>query len=71
MVIEAGLFAVDTFFFIGGFLVAYSVLRQKMKSKWNYALAIFLRALRLWPAYLMTILIFYSMFIHTNSGPFW
>ena len=69
--LESGLFAVDVFFFVGGFLVAYSVLRDKQKNTLLYPLAILHRALRLWPAYIVVILIYYSVFIHTNNGPLW
>lgn len=63
--------AVDVFFFIGGFLVAYSFMREKSKSLLKYPMAILHRLLRFWPSYLMTIAIYYSVYIHTNDGPLW
>jgi peptidoglycan/LPS O-acetylase OafA/YrhL len=70
--IEAGVLAVDSFFFIGGFLVSYSILKDvKIKSRFRYFLAIINRYLRLIPAYFLTILIYYSILAHLVSGPFW
>jgi peptidoglycan/LPS O-acetylase OafA/YrhL len=63
--------AVDVFFFIGGFLVAYSFLREKSKSILKYPMAVLHRVLRFWPSYIMAILLYYSVYIHSNSGPLW
>lgn len=63
--------AVDVFFFIGGFLVAYSFMREKSRSILKYPMAVLHRLLRFWPSYLMTIAIYYSVYIHTGDGPFW
>ena len=64
-------FAVDVFFYIGGFLVAYSFLRNSMKSSLKYPLSIVHRILRFWPSYIMAIIIYYSIFLHTGDGPLW
>jgi peptidoglycan/LPS O-acetylase OafA/YrhL len=64
-------YAVDVFFYIGGFLVAYSFLRNQMKSVMKYPLAIVHRVLRFWPSYIIAIIIYYSMMLHTGSGPLW
>lgn len=64
-------FAVDVFFYIGGFLVAYSFLRNKMKSMMKYPLAILHRVLRFWPSYIMAMLFFYGIMIHLGDGPLW
>lgn len=37
----------------------------------KYPFAILQRALRIWPAYLMTIIFYYSVFMHLGSGPRW
>ena len=63
--------AVDVFFFIGGFLVAYSFMREKSKSVLKYPMAIVHRVLRFWPSYATTILIYYAVYIHTGDGPLW
>ena len=68
---EGGLFAVDTFFFVGGFLVAYVFVREGSKSGLKYPLAILNRYLRLVPSYFLTMLIYYTIFPHMGSGPFW
>ena len=71
LIIEAALFSVDTFFFVGGFLVAYVFLREKSQSFLKYPLAILNRYLRIVPAYLLAMLIYYSVFPHLGSGPLW
>lgn len=63
--------AVDVFFFIGGFLVAYSFMREKSKSILKYPLAVLHRVLRFWPSYIVVILMYYSVYIHSNGGPLW
>ena len=69
--VEAGMFAVDTFFYVGGFMAAYVLLKEKFFSISNYPLLILNRLLRIWPSYLISILIFYSIFMHLGSGPNW
>jgi peptidoglycan/LPS O-acetylase OafA/YrhL len=75
--IEAGLFSIDVFFFVGGFLLAYVFLKgnnsenPSSKKGFTYALAIVQRFLRLWPSYIFAILIYYSVYLHIGDGPFW
>jgi peptidoglycan/LPS O-acetylase OafA/YrhL len=71
LVLLASFYAVDVFFYIGGFLVAYSFLKNQMKSLMKYPLAIVHRVLRFWPSYIIAIIIYYSIMIHTGSGPLW
>lgn len=66
LLVLASFFAVDVFFYIGGFLVAYSFLRNQMKSIMKYPLAIVHRLLRFWPSYIIAMLIYYSIMIHTG-----
>ncbi len=69
--VTAAFFAVDVFFSVGGFLVAYSFLREKSKNPLKYPIAIVHRILRFWPSYITAILIYYGIFLHMGSGPFW
>ena len=46
-------------------------MREKSKSILKYPLAILHRVLRFWPSYIVAILLYYSVYIHTNSGPIW
>ena len=46
-------------------------MREKSKSLLKYPLAIVHRVLRFWPSYTMVILLYYSVYIHTSSGPLW
>ena len=71
LMVFSGYFAVDTFFFIGGFLVAYAFLKEQSTSFFKYPLAILNRYLRLIPAYFMAIMLFYKVYPHLNSGPYW
>lgn len=71
LVVLAGLYAVDVFFFIGGFLIAYAFIKDQTKSGMKYFLAVVNRILRFWPSYFMAILLFYAILPHTGSGPFW
>ena len=63
--------AVDTFFFVGGFMVAYVLLKDGRFGISKVPLAIFNRMLRFWPSFLLVILLFYGVFLHLGSGPFW
>lgn len=71
LLVEGGFLAVDVFFWIGGFLVAFSVLRAHTKKLIKYPMAIVHRVLRFWPSYIMTLLIFYSVYLHLGGGPLW
>lgn len=42
-----------------------------MKSIMKYPLAIVHRLLRFWPSYIMAMLIYYGIMMHTGSGPIW
>lgn len=71
LLVTGAIFAIDVFFFLAGFLFAYTIVRQRIKNNWFYLIAIFHRALRFWPSYFICIMIFYSILIHLNSGPVW
>jgi len=51
--------------------VAYSFLRNQMKSMFKYPLAILHRLLRFWPSYIMALFLYSSIIIHLGEGPFW
>ncbi len=69
--VDSAFFSVDTFFFLAGMLLAYVILRENSKSPLKYPLGIIQRVLRLWPSYIFTILIYYSIYLHMGSGPNW
>lgn len=71
LIVEAGLFAVDIFFYVGGILLAYVFLRQANQSRAKYPLALVQRLLRFWPSYLFAMLIYYSVYLHLGDGPRW
>ena len=70
LIIEAGLFAVDIFFCLGGFFLAFIMLRNKITFK-LCGMGILQRALRIWPAYILAMMIFSSIYMQLGSGPFW
>jgi peptidoglycan/LPS O-acetylase OafA/YrhL len=70
LILEAGILAVDVFFCLGGFFLAFIMLRNIITPK-ICGLGILQRALRVWPAYILTMLYFYSLHMRTGSGPSW
>jgi peptidoglycan/LPS O-acetylase OafA/YrhL len=71
LLIEAGLLAVDIFFMLGGFFLAFAFLREKASGIAAFGLGVLQRALRIWPAYIIAMLFYYSLFMPTGSGMFW
>ena len=73
-VVLAGYFAVDAFFFLGGFFAAY-VLYSKLKSMKfgviNYASIIFHRVLRILPLYIFIIMFYWKIAGYLGNGPLW
>ena len=70
LVIEAGLLAVDVFLCLGGFFLAFVMLRHKITPK-ICGLGIIQRLLRIWPAYILTMMFYYSLYMRLNHAPFW
>ena len=70
LVLGAGLLAVDVFFMLGGFFLAFIILRTRM-TIWKYILAIPQRALRIWPAYIVAMMFYYSLMMPMGNGPLW
>ena len=52
-------------------MASYAVLKEKVTTSLKYPLAIVNRYLRIIPAYLLAILIYYGIVMHLGSGPFW
>lgn len=65
------MYSVDTFFFVGGFLVAYAFIKDQTKSGLKYLYAILNRFLRFLPSYFIAIMLYYAISPHIGSGPFW
>ena len=68
--VVAGMFAVDIFFFLGGFMLSFVLLKRSVSFA-SYFLMLLNRLIRLWPSYLVAILIFFSFYMHLGSGPNW
>jgi peptidoglycan/LPS O-acetylase OafA/YrhL len=71
----AAYFAVDTFFWIGGFLITIGMLEQMMKKRVGflkfYIGCVVHRFIRIWPTYMVAILMFWKVAPYFGSGPIW
>ncbi|CAD8208487.1 unnamed protein product [Paramecium octaurelia] len=71
----AAYFAVDTFFFVGGFLAAVLLLEKltKLRSiKFSLVPAMWIhRFLRIWPTYAFCILVYWQLTVYWSDGPIW
>ena len=66
LLIIMGLVAVDVFLALGGFFLAFVMMRQKqITAKVCYG-GILQRVLRIWPAYIVAMLFYYSLFMLTG-----
>ncbi|GBG31265.1 Nose resistant to fluoxetine protein 6 [Hondaea fermentalgiana] len=67
-------YAVDTFFFMSGFLATWGVLvrftSERITPK-SYGMLILGRYLRLTPVYALVVLFFWKVLPHLGSGPYW
>jgi peptidoglycan/LPS O-acetylase OafA/YrhL len=70
LVLEAGIFSVDIFFSLGGFFLAFILLRNKITGQ-VCGFGILQRALRIWPAYILAMMFYYSLLPKVGSGIFW
>lgn len=73
-IVPAAYFAVDTFFWIGGFLITMGMLEQLKKAKsfvGFYFGAVLHRFIRIWPTYMIAILMFWKVAPFMGSGPIW
>eukprot|EP01137_Pigoraptor_chileana_P015629 Opistho-2@71817 len=68
-----GEYAVDSFFFISGFLVAYLLLKElrERDGRVNWGMFYFHRYWRLIPCVAVVLLFYFKISYHMGSGPFW
>ena len=72
---RANFFSLDVFFYLGGFLVAYSILDKKrlkffqITKPLNVLLVVVHRALRIWPCYIVAILFWWKITPYLSTGP--
>lgn len=71
LIIEAGLLSVDVFFLLGGFFLAFVYLREDNKKIAGIGFGILQRALRIWPAFIICMLFYYSLFMQLGKGILW
>lgn len=73
-IVVAGFYAVDTFFWLSGFLVAYYFLKELKAKGINVKMMVmfyFHRIYRLTPTLLMGLFFFYLITPYWSSGPYW
>lgn len=70
LILEAGFLSVDMFLALGGFFLAFIMLRHKITAK-ICGLGIIQRILRICPPYFLTMMFLYSLFLRFGSGPIW
>jgi peptidoglycan/LPS O-acetylase OafA/YrhL len=72
---RANVFSLDSFFYLGGFLVSYAILDKKklnffsITKPLNVILVVLHRALRIWPCYILAILFWWKVSPFLISGP--
>ena len=71
MLVETTLLATDIFFFLSGFFLAYKFTECKQKSIGSYGMSLLKKLARIMPSYLLTLIFYYSIFLHLCSGPKW
>jgi len=74
LTIFGALYAVDTFFYLGGFLTGFlmlSKLKRMPVTFKSYMQILFHRWIRLWPAYFIAIMFYWKIAVHMGSGPIW
>jgi len=74
LILLAAFYAVDTFFFLGGFFTGYFMLLKLKKMKLglaSYFMLFFHRWIRLWPAYFVAILVYWKISVHMGDGVLW
>ena len=72
--LPAAYFAVDTFFWIGGFLITIGLIGQMSKAKSFipfYFGCVLHRFIRIWPTYMIAILFYWKIAPYILSGPIW
>lgn len=70
LIIISGIFSVDVFLALGGFFLAFIMLRNKVTVQ-LCLMGIVQRVLRIWPAFILTMMFYYSLMERFGSGQFW
>ena len=75
ILVYGAFYAVDTFFWLSGLLMAYLFILEVNKtpsfSPWKLALVYVHRYLRITPVFMFVTLFFWSMQVYIGSGPLW
>lgn len=74
-VVYSGQFAVDSFFWMSGFLMAVLLLQQltsgRTMSLWGWAYLYFHRLYRILPAYMFVLFLMWAFLKYMGNGPLW
>jgi len=74
LTVFGSLYAVDIFFYLGGFLSGFlmlSKLQDRPIDSNIYFRLVFHRWIRLWPAYCVAILFYWKLAVYVGDGPLW
>lgn len=71
LLVETTLLATDIFFFLSGFFLAYRFTESKQSTLGSYGMTVVQKVARIIPSYLLTLIFYYSLFLHFGSGPKW
>lgn len=71
LIIESGLISVDIFLMLGGFFLSFVFLREKYIDIKMCLLGVLQRALRIWPAFILAMMFYYSIFMQLGTGITW
>jgi hypothetical protein len=70
LVVIGALFSVDVFLALGGFFLAFVMLRYRVTAG-VCGMGVLQRVLRVWPAYIVAMLFFFSLLMRLGSGILW
>lgn len=70
LLVPGALVSVDVFLALGGFFLAFAMLRYKITAK-ICALGALQRVFRVWPAFILSMLFEYSILMSVGSGILW
>jgi len=74
LIVSAAAYALDIFLFVSGFIAAYQLLEQLKEVSFGFVNLLkvyFHRWIRLWPTYVIVILLFWKVAPFLSSGPAW
>lgn len=56
---------------LSGFFLAFAFMREKASGPAAFGLGVLQRVLRIWPAYILAMFFYYSLFMQIGGGMYW